>query len=184
MTDPGKRPVDVRWVEISASLRGPVLFVKLPVERGRQILLILEDIVRKDQYVPQRNYLLGYHDFLLEQTRATFAAGQRSLVYSLPVKEVTLLVEHLKQVEDGDVLGVLECLRKVLEAGLQDNRDVDWISRLEGGPPPNGAERERLERALRALPVGAESIDIDLSELFEDSSEPDTGSCSDQRSNE
>jgi hypothetical protein len=153
---------DPRWREISASLRKGKLFVKMPISRAWMLTVVLRTALGKcDEALDPIKYLkedlLG---FLVREIDGARELEHRSIFYQVPEetgrKDVALLREHL---EPSDNTHEIRYFCEVLEAGLNGNPGVDWISRV-GGPKSSTPSLD--------LDLAMDDIEINLDDVLDD----------------
>lgn len=139
---------DPRWKEISASLREGKLFVKLPHFKAlllRDSLLKTIHLLSNDEYkelAKTKDYLEKYSVWLTEEMDMAFVARQPSVFYRAILTVAAADAEHLGKVVHLDPTGRLSEFHAVLEAGLRNDPEVDWIARVSGPSPDfSGLER-------------------------------------------
>ena len=118
--------------EMAASLRGNQLFVKMPYTRVVELVGIMSH-VRQERLKQKKEPLenLGVQEkFMREQMES---ATNPSIFISLTRSRAQEDVEGLLTFEEEDSRGILSRYRIILEKGLEDDPDVDWIRRM-GGP--------------------------------------------------
>lgn len=151
---------DPRWKETSASLREGVLFVKMPVSQAFMLILVLQSLLK--QYDPNlagkgNRYLKeDFLDFLIKEVEGARALGHYSVFYQVPEEAARKDSALLLSLAGTDTFGILSHFQQVLEAGLREDPEVDWIARV-GGPSPNAN--------LLSLD---EPMDLDLEEVSDD----------------
>lgn len=113
---------DPRWTEVSASLRGGILHVKMPREKA---IALVTELTRQDQDLSSKKVL----------------DSERSLVFSGPIDDWNHDLVVLKALEPSALVAEVVL---AISAGLVNDVRYDWLSRV-GGPP-----REELD-ALGSL---------------------------------
>lgn len=156
-----KNNYDPRWTEISASLRRRFLYVKMPLRTASTIVKILENILEKPENPTQESLKSGLLAMLQEETSGALEYHLWSTFCRIPAREASGIADKLAEVENLDTTKLLSYLRRVLNTGLANDPDVDWIIRV-GGPLPDGS--------LHGLSPVREPIEIDLSDLLPDDS--------------
>ncbi len=126
---------DPRWQEFGASLRGDQLYVKMPLKKAG-VLLIAIDIAgfmtgNIDDPSPTEELLV----FLRGEIRR---ATNQSLFYVIPIDQAKKDVEQLILIEPQARISIIKKFRNTLEAGLRNDPQVDWITRV-GGPKPKSS---------------------------------------------
>jgi len=103
---------DPRWTEASASLRKGTLYVKLP---RAKVILLIEELTSQEQDLLQKEIL----------------ESQKAFVFYGPTDDWN---EDLVTLKGMNPSGITTELVLAIEAGLRNEDQVDWISRI-GGPP-------------------------------------------------
>lgn len=161
-----RQDVDPRWTEMSASLRKGTVYVKLPLNSARIVVILLERVCSDEPDTQTSMKIQTLRDFLKDELEAAAAYStlvpQRSLFYALPVTEAAADAAVIQVVEEKDASGVLRTFRQTLSRGAEGDTNVDWIIRV-GGPKPD-SPLEGLARQSEP------EILIDLSEVFDQDS--------------
>ena len=106
---------DSRWTEISASLRGETLYVKMPRPKADLLIWAL---------------LAAHQDLFLKEV----SESEKALVFSGSTDDWNGDLLTLKSLETSS--DVVTELIQAVEAGLRNEAQVDWIARI-GGPTHN-----------------------------------------------
>ena len=126
------RPVDPLWKEISASLRAGYLYVKMPRTTARRIAFILQ--LECKQGTKDSSAVAKFLTDLVTQ------GIDFSIYFSLTIPAAGKEMETLAIFEDALVKNYV----RVLQAGLDNDPAVDWITRV-GGPGANPSPSFEME---------------------------------------
>ena len=110
---PRKNWQDSRWTEISASLRDETLYVKIPREKVNLLIWAL---------------LAAHQDLFLKEV----LESEKTFVFSGSPGDWNGDLLTLKSLKTSD--DVVTELIQAVKAGLRNEAQVDWITRI-GGPP-------------------------------------------------
>lgn len=161
-----KRPRnDPRWTEHSASLRQGQLFVKLPASQACLFEVSLLHALQNPKVSSAAliDQLRSWAEWFGGEIRRARQANMNSVILGFPAEDADADAQALSQVEEFDVSGRISHFRKVMQAGLRNEPDVDWIARV-GGPARNSG----LDGLIGREPPTSEDLP-DLEELFSDS---------------
>ena len=123
---------DPDWQRFCASLREGTIYVKMPLVKARSVIINVELAGFLTGDLSDPNPAEELRKFLENQLRE---ATNHCLFYAVPVAEARQDIESLILIESQDKTGILHRFRLVLESGLSNDPEVDWISRM-GGPKP------------------------------------------------
>ena len=128
---------DSRWAECSASLRKGTLYVKMP---RTKVVLLAEALSAENQ------------DLLLKEV----LESEKSFVFYGSTDDWNEDLITLKRLGSSDfvretpsLVGVVQGLVLAIEAGLRNEAQVDWISRVRG---PRREEADALESLFEGGP--------------------------------
>lgn len=137
---------DLRWQEISASLRGGNLYVKMPISRSTLLFTALLEHAAQYPSSPFTAQWVEMATFLKEEARTAERAHASSVVLSFSKDVARKDLEALLGLDLCQDPSLLQ-YREVLEKGLRGDADVDWIHRC-GGPSPIKGPLGLVEKAL------------------------------------
>lgn len=117
---------DPYWLEVSASLRKGILFVKMPRSKVsrlvRMLLITKKDLSQKK--IEESEKVFIFHSFASDWKE------------DLPV---------LREIVTKDASGVVQEIVTAIENGLRNDARVDWVSRVGGPSRKNSDSLEFLE---------------------------------------
>lgn len=126
---------DPRWNEISASKVGRKLYLKMPIIVVPSILTELEIHFVKHPDPILREDLQPWMELLDNEFHSAAKKGQRTLIFSLPMKRVKEDLPVLNRItEPRRRLGEFI---KALRGGLEGQPHLDWIKRVRSTPEPS-----------------------------------------------
>lgn len=103
---------DPHWTEVSASLRNGLLYVKLPREKA---IFLVQTLIRENQDLIRKQILESDKTFVFYGSTDDWNRDLLTLKALEPSRVITEFI-------------------LAVEAGLRNEAQVDWISRV-GGPP-------------------------------------------------
>lgn len=133
--------LDSKYQEFGVSRRDDQIFVKMPRSKARALVMVW-DLTPQGRGGPER--IQALMNLLTEEEAASAEYGLRSVFYQVPATECQKDLDALVTLAENDATGVVHLFREALQAGLNNELEVDWILRV-GGPgkkPPAILERE------------------------------------------
>ncbi len=142
---------DPGWQEFGASLRKDQLYVKMPLKKAQALIIAVDMAGFMTGDLEDVSPAEGLLSFLRGELRR---ATNQSIFYVIPVTEVKKDIEQLILIEPKDRIGLIQRFRVTLEAGLRNDPQVDWITRVGGpksDPSPDSPEPVKAKPRFRGL---------------------------------
>jgi len=131
----GQGPVDPRWREFSASLRDGNLYLKMPMSKASYLAQTLPTFIALLPETDREFLQQELAEMIKEEVSAAREFSLPSVFCRVPAEMGSRIAAALLPVEKEDLTETVTKFRKVLLAGLNNETDVDWITRM-GGPNP------------------------------------------------